>query len=607
MLDVCICTHRPRGDILEVAIRSIAGQLRNTEDANVLVIDNGSSPPLDVSILRPLQNSGIHARIAYESRVGLSNARYRAITETDGDWILFVDDDNELAPDYLSAGRQFILQYPNVGCFGGKLLLPAEIEKPEWILPFLRYLGIKDLGDRPIFSMSESWTECEPPGAGGWVRRDVAALYAQRLDKDLALRDLGRVGAEGVFTSDDSLMMRGAYYLGLYNAYCPMLSLTHHLAPHRFTFPYLLDLMSGYGWSQLQLEKALIGEHPLEYVYEDPAAFSSMLDEIYWNHNMSGRLKSAMMMWHISANIRHDNDIAERNNDIPLTLVTPCLNAAKTIERTLKSIKEQNYQKLQYIVCDGGSTDGTLDIINEYKDMIDVLIVGKDKNVADALNRGFAKATGEIRGYINADDCLAPGALRKVASIFANAPGTDVITGSCHRRFADGTDLIVKVPSRYLEAMSLRNDIDQPSTFWRREIQEKAGPFDDTFTLAFDWEYWNRLKSVGAKFHRTDKLLSIYYFTDDNLTSRGGTTAIEEMYRITKQYAGAEVADVYMFLFKEFDMNGFYDVPFQDLPFAQQKVFGAHLQRVKDTYGEQIVHNYNWNWACKQIRGIKWY
>jgi glycosyltransferase involved in cell wall biosynthesis len=605
MLDVCICTHKPRGHILDLAIRSIAEQLRNTEDLNVLVIDNGSVPPLDGSILSPLQNSGINARLIHEPKIGLSNARYRAISETSGDWILFVDDDNELAPDYITAGWQFILQYPDVGCFGGKLLLPADIDKPEWILPFLPYLGIKDLGNQSIFSISERWTKCEPPGAGAWVRRDVAALYAHRLDTDPELRGLGRAGAEGVFSADDSCMMRGAYYLGLHNAYCPSLSLKHHLAPHRFKFSYLLNLMAGYGVSQLLLEKMLVGEHPLEHVYEDPAAFSSMLDTIYASPNMSGRLKSAKMMWHISAKLQHDNDLAQVK--IPVTLVTPCLNAAKTIERTLKSIAEQKYRNLQYIVCDGGSTDDTLDILKKYEHMIDVLIVGKDKNVADALNKGFAKATGEIRGYINADDCLAPGALQKVVSIFTKTPSKDVITGSCHRRFADGTDLIVKVPDRYLHAIALRNDIEQSSTFWRREIQEKAGPFDDSFKLAFDWEYWNRLASIGAKFYRTDKLLSIYHFTDDNLTSRAGAMVIEEMYRITKQYACKEIADAYMCLFKEFDMNGFYDVPFQELSTAKQKVFGAHLERLKETFGDQVVDNYNWNWACKQIRGIKWY
>lgn len=319
-------------------------------------------------------------------------------------------------------------------------------------------------------------------------------------------------------------------------------------------------------------------------------------------------MRAGQMMWHIAAQLQHGYDAVQDAADAAsITLVTPCLNAAPTIARTLESIAQQNYPNLQYIVCDGGSSDGTLDILKEYEHMIDVLIVGKDKNVADALNKGFAEATGEIRGYLNADDCLVPGALQKVASIFRHAPDIDVVTGSCHRWFADGTDLITKVPDRYVDVMALRNDIEQPSTFWRREIQGRAGPFDDRFKLAFDWEYWNRLKSVGAKFHRTEKLLSVYYFTDTNLTSRAGATVIDEMYLITKKYAGAEVADAYMQIFEQFDMKGYYDVPFQDLPPGQRQKLGRYLNALKEQFGENVVNSYNWNWASKQIRGVKWY
>ncbi len=285
---------------------------------------------------------------------------------------------------------------------------------------FLPFLGIKDLGDEPRIEKSPFWTECEAPGAGAWVKRDVAELYARRLETSPVLASLGRSGGGGMLSCDDSCMMRGAYTLGLANGYCPDLTLKHHLAPRRFTFPYVLELMGGYGPSQLVLEQGLLGEHPMEAIYEDPVSFSHLLDHLYQDSEISGRMKAAKMMWHLAARTYHNKTLANNEGLPSFSVVTPCLNAAPTIERTLKSIRDQGYPNLQYIVCDGGSTDGTLDILRAYEGMIDVLIVGKDANVADALNKGFARSTGEIRGYLNADDCLATGALRKVAAIFRN-------------------------------------------------------------------------------------------------------------------------------------------------------------------------------------------
>lgn len=607
MIDILVCTHNPRPAILTAVISSIASQKSSPDDLQILIVDNGSNPPLEVSILAPLTKAGIPARLITEAKLGLSNARHRAIAETDGDWILFVDDDNELRPDFIQNGIAFIKEHPEVGCVGGRLLLPDDATVDSWVKPFLPYLGIRDLGDVPKIAKSETWTDAEPPGAGAWVRRDVAALYAKRLEDRPKLVALGRTGSDGFFSSDDSCMTRGAYSLGLAVAYCPTLTLTHHIAPSRFTFPYLLQLMSAYGPSNLLLEQGLRGEHPLEAVYEDDSSFAQLLDSIFQNGALNGRMKVAQMLWQISARNHHQKALSCNSNMPAFTVVTPCLNAVATIERTILSIIEQNYPNLQYIVCDGGSTDGTLEVLRRYSHVIDVLISGKDKNVPDALNKGFRRASGELLCYLNADDCFAPNALRKVATIFRNDPTIDVVTGSCHRWYEDGSDVITKVPENYLDVVVLRNPIEQPSTFWRATIQKTAGPFNDEFPLSFDWEYWNRLKVLGAKFHRTDKLLSFYYFTADNLTSRGGQRVVDEMYRITAKYAGAAIGDAYLNIFNNVDMNGLYDVPFEDLPTDAQRQMQTRLNQLRAEHGDHVIDNYNWNWASKQIRGKKWY
>ena len=292
-----------------------------------------------------------------------------------------------------------------------------------------------------------------------------------------------------------------------------------------------------------------------------------------------------------------------------ITLITACLNAAETIERTIKSIETQNYSDLEYIICDGGSTDGTLEVIERYRHLISHVISEKDKNVADALNKGFDRATGDIFAYLNADDALAPGALDHVVAMFRDNPSADVVTGGCLRVFADGSEFTTQVPDRYLDVLALRNDIEQPSTFWKASMHRRAGHLDDSFYLAFDWELWNRLKSLGAQFVRTEKVLSVYYFSDDNLTSRAGMRVIDEMYRITKKYGPiwGYSADIYWLMFKRFDMRGYYDKPFDQLSDKRRRRFGFWLKCLTLLFGERIVNNYNWNWASKQVRGLKWY
>jgi glycosyltransferase involved in cell wall biosynthesis len=294
-----------------------------------------------------------------------------------------------------------------------------------------------------------------------------------------------------------------------------------------------------------------------------------------------------------------------------ISLVTPCLNSVATIERTLVSVKRQDYGELQYIVCDGASSDGTLEVLRNYEraGLIDHLISEKDSGVANAVNKGFERATGEIFCYLNADDALEEGALDFIADFFATHSDVDVVTGGCRRVFADGSETITSPPADYLSTVALRNYFEQPSTFWRAPAHRAAGSLDENYSLAFDWEWWNRLNANGARFERTDRVLSVYYFSDDNLTSRAGQRVIDEMYRVTKTYAPkrGEIADVYKLLFDVFDMNGFYDRPFAELPTLRQLIFGASLTALYAIYGRDAVNAYNWNWASKQIRGVTWY
>ena len=290
-----------------------------------------------------------------------------------------------------------------------------------------------------------------------------------------------------------------------------------------------------------------------------------------------------------------------------ISVVTACLNAAASIDRTLDSIAEQNYPNLEYIVYDGASTDGTVERIRARGNLVDIFVTERDESPGEAINKGFRRATGEILCYMNADDAFAPAALSKVAEFFTANPSVDVYTGSCKRMFADGSEMITQVPDDYVTMLPYKNHFEQPSTFWRADLHRRCGELDESYKLAFDWEWWNRMNAAGANFARTSDVLSVYYFTEDNLTSRAGRRAIDEMYRVTKSYGSRAVADAYRLLFRVFDMNGFYDRPFTQLSTQRKLAFGATLSAMYAVFGRDAINAYNWNWASKQIRGIPWY
>ena len=277
MIDVCLCTHNPRLALLKKVLTSILHQTVGNDAFRFLIVDNASSPPLDESLLVPFVKQGILARIVREQMPGIARARLRAILETDGEWLLFVDDDNELMPEYIARGLEFASHHNDVGCFGGKLLLAPVISPDMWVKPFLPYLAIKDAGNDPIFGKSDSWGPWEPPTAGAFIKRSVLTLYRQRAHIDENIFKLGRKEKNNLSSCEDSLIMRGAFSIGLANAYNPEMVLYHHLDPKRFNLKYLLRLMYAYGVSHVVLESLLKGRQPIPRYYQSVKQFLRLL------------------------------------------------------------------------------------------------------------------------------------------------------------------------------------------------------------------------------------------------------------------------------------------------------------------------------------------
>ena len=168
--------------------------------------------------------------------------------------------------------------HPEVGSFGGRLLLPNTIKHKKWFAPFLPYIGIRDLGDELMVEQVDQWTEAEPAGAGAWVHRKVMDEYIRRSEEDVSFFKLGRTGTSGLASCDDSMMMRGAIRCGLSCAYVPTLKLRHHIDyARRSRIRYLMSLMYAYGVSHVVLETLLNGPQAIPTYYSSRKSFFRLL------------------------------------------------------------------------------------------------------------------------------------------------------------------------------------------------------------------------------------------------------------------------------------------------------------------------------------------
>ena len=182
-----------------------------------LVIDNGSSPPLSESDLAGLGSAEACRTLLRESRLGLVFARVKAIQATQAEWMVFVDDDAVLAPDYLEQAVSIAAEHPEFGCFGGKLLLPKTLRPPKWVEPMLPYLGIRDCGEQPITRCANAWGIWEPPGAGAVVRRPLLERYVRALARSAGFGPTGSKGTRGAVLlrglADDARRLRLGFEL----------------------------------------------------------------------------------------------------------------------------------------------------------------------------------------------------------------------------------------------------------------------------------------------------------------------------------------------------------------------------------------------------------
>ncbi len=198
-----------------------------------------------------------------------------------------------------------------------------------------------------------------------------------------------------------------------------------------------------------------------------------------------------------------------------ISLVTPSFNQVAFIERTIASIvSQQGDFVLDYRIIDGGSSDGTLEILRRCRDPRVSWVSEPDKGQVDAINKGLRAATGDIVGWVNSDDLLLPGALARVARALHEHPEVDWLHGRCEiidvhdrpvRRWVSLYKHI-RAQRHSFENLLTENYVSQMTAFWRRSIHEEVGYLDPTLKLAFDYDFWLRLARRGAPLYLQERI-----------------------------------------------------------------------------------------------------
>jgi hypothetical protein len=223
-----------------------------------------------------------------------------------------------------------------------------------------------------------------------------------------------------------------------------------------------------------------------------------------------------------------------------IAIVTPSYQQGRFIERTIRSVLEQGYPNLAYHVQDGGSTDGTREILERYADKLS-WESAKDTGQTQAINRGFAHVSGDIMAWLNSDDILLPGALAYVADYFASHPEVDVIYG--HRLLLDTEDRQIgrwMVPRHNDYVLSWADYVPQETLFWRRRLWDKVGArVDESFRFAMDWDLLVRFRDADARFVRVPRFLGGFRIHPEQKTSAAiNEIGFAEMTRIRERALG---------------------------------------------------------------------
>ena len=205
-----------------------------------------------------------------------------------------------------------------------------------------------------------------------------------------------------------------------------------------------------------------------------------------------------------------------------ITIVTPSFNQASFIKETIESVLNQDYPNFEYFVVDGGSTDGSVDIIREYEDRITWWISEKDDGQSDAINKGFRRSTGELCAWVNSDDVLLPNCLREIAEFYLANNQPDIINSNCIYINAESKIIGVSIVPKqtYFFAKRCVWFLTQPAVFYKTSVIRQNNYLNVDFHLAMDVDMWIKLMKMNCRFEHIPKFLGAFRRQENSKTSQ---------------------------------------------------------------------------------------
>ena len=219
--------------------------------------------------------------------------------------------------------------------------------------------------------------------------------------------------------------------------------------------------------------------------------------------------------------------------NIKVSIITPSFNQGQFIEETILSVLNQTYENIQFIIVDGGSTDHTMNVINRYRDKIDIIINENDNGQSDAINKGFKLAEGTLVGWLNSDDILYPNCVQKIVELYYENQDGAI--------FYNSTNNLIDVKSKIyrLYSIKIKNkntllnvnySVIQQGSFYNREYVKKVGYLDCSLYYCMDLDLWLRLLNHGKIYYlEDDSPTSAFRIHSTTKTSTGGTMFLREI------------------------------------------------------------------------------